>query len=206
VTGSSADAGRFKVPTLRNIGLKPTHMHNGSITTIRDAMLWYRIQNPQRFPQNLDPLLPITIQTNAEDAVVDFLTNGLTDPRVAAETFPFDRPAIHRGKLPALTLGSDKRTFSWPALTGIQRYNIYRGALADLRLLGPDGLPSMGYGVCIGTTDPNTATFVDPEVPNPGEGFFYLKGVTDGHGVERGLGATSDGRAHLVIASCPPPS
>jgi len=208
VTGSSADAGRFKVPTLRNVGLKPTHMHNGRITTIRDAMLWYRIVNTDRFPQNLDPLLPITIQTNAEDAVVDFLTNGLTDPRVAAETFPFDRPAIHRGKLPSLTMGSDKRTLSWPALMGIQRYSLYRGALADLRVLGPDGLPSMGYGACISTTDPNTAdtTFVDLDVPDPGEGFFYLKGVIDGHGVERGLGATSGGRAHFVIASCPPPS
>ena len=27
--------------------------------------------------------------------VIDFLTNGLTDPRVANEEFPFDRPTLH---------------------------------------------------------------------------------------------------------------
>ena len=26
--------------------------------------------------------------------IIDFLTNALTDPRVAAETFPFDRPTL----------------------------------------------------------------------------------------------------------------
>ena len=52
----------------------------------------------------------------------------------------------------------------------------------------------------------NTAdtTFLDTQVPDPGTGFFYLKDVIDAHGQERGLGATSDGRAHTVLAPCPP--
>ena len=32
--------------------------------------------------------------------VIDFLENGLTDPRVAAETFPFDRPTLHSELVP----------------------------------------------------------------------------------------------------------
>jgi hypothetical protein len=58
------------------------------------------------------------------------------------------------------------------------------------------------------TSDPNTAdtTFVDPEAPPAGQGFFYLKSVIDAHGAERGLGATSDGRAHIVVTPCPPGS
>ena len=140
--------------------------------------------------------------------VADFLSNGLTDPRVLAETFPFDRPAMHRGNLPKLSVGTDHATFTWPALTGIPRYNMYRGLLAALRTLGPDGLPAQGFGTCVSTSDPNTAdtTFSDPAVPPAGQGFFYLKSVIDGDGLERGLGATSDGRAHIVLTPCPPGS
>jgi cytochrome c peroxidase len=208
VTGNPNDRGRFKVPTLRNAGLKPTHMHNGRITTMNDAVLWYRTANPQRSPDNLDQILPVNLPPQALPAVVDFLTNALTDPRVAAETFPFDRPTLHSGDLPVLNMGTDRQTLSWPTLAGISRYNMYRGALADLRTLGPDGLPATGFGVCVSATDPNTAdtVFFDADIPNPGTGYFYLKDVIDSRGQERGLGATSDGRPHTVLAPCPPPS
>ena len=208
VTGSLLDAGRFKIPTLRNSGLKPTHMHNGRLATMTTAVLWYRLANPDRSPDNLDGLLPINVTSSNAVSIVDFIENGLTDPRVAAETFPFDRPTLHGGSLPVLNVGSDRETFSWPTLAGVSRYNVYRGALADLRTLGPDGLPATGFGVCVSVTDPNTADtiFQDAQVPDPGKGFFYLKGVIDGHGQERGLGATSDGRAHTVVIPCPPPA
>lgn len=208
VTGNPNDRGRFKVPTLRNAGLKPTHMHNGRITTMNDAVLWYRTANPERSADNLDPILPVNLPPGSLVAVVDFLSNGLTDPRVAAETFPFDRPTLHGGNLPVLDIAPDHETLSWPTLAGVSRYNVYRGTLADLRTLGPDGLPAMGFGVCVSATDPNNADtiFLDTQVPDPGTGFFYLKDVVDAHGQERGLGATSDGRAHTVLAPCPPPS
>lgn len=208
VTGNPGDRGRFKVPTLRNSGLKPTHMHNGRIVGMDNAILWYATNNPQRSADNLDPILPVNLPPQALPAVVDFLSNALTDPRVAAETFPFDRPTIHGGDLPVLNVGTDHETFSWPTLAGVQRYNVYRGTLTDLRTLGPDGLPAQGFGVCVSTTDPNTAdtSFVDTQTPSAGHGFFYLKDVIDAHGAERGLGATSDGRARTVIAPCPPPS
>src|SRR5262245_54798692 len=61
VTGNINDRGRFKVPTLRNAGLKPTKMHNGRIVTMDDAVLWYRTGNPQRSADNLDPILPVNL-------------------------------------------------------------------------------------------------------------------------------------------------
>jgi cytochrome c peroxidase len=205
VTQNPIDRGRFKVPTLRNVGLKVTHMHNGRIATVQDSVLWYRPNNPARFLDNLDPILPVGVPPDVLPALVDFLSNALTDPRVAQETAPFDKPTIHGGNLPLLDVAPDTLTLSWPSLTGALRYNVYRGDLSSLRNTGTDGLPAAGFGACVSVTDPDTTdnTFVDPAMPEPGQGFFYLKSVVDSQNVERGLGATSDGRAHTVLVPCP---
>ncbi len=101
VTGDPADAGRFKVPALRNVGLKPTYMHNGRRSTLEQVIDFYLGINGQvQFPQNQDPAIPgIAMPPQARIDLIEFLRNGLTDPRVAAETFPFDRPilAMERG-------------------------------------------------------------------------------------------------------------
>jgi len=195
VTGLAGDRGRFKTPTLRNVGLKPTHMHNGRIASMNDAVLWYRPNNPARFLDNLDPILPVGVPPDVLPALLDFLTNGLTDPRVAAETFPFDKPILHGGALPMLDFGSSS-TLQWPALQGVQRYNVYRGDLAGLRSGG-------GYGVCAGSL--SGTQLLDGEIPDPGAGFFYLKSVIDGSGTERGLGTDSAGLPRSVLLSCPAP-
>jgi cytochrome c peroxidase len=93
VTGQPADAGRFKVPSLRNVGLKAGFMHNGRLATLTDVINFYRTPVLQ-FPQNRDPLVPVPVPQNVTIQLVDFLANGLTDPRVAAEIFPFDRPTL----------------------------------------------------------------------------------------------------------------
>jgi hypothetical protein len=94
VTGNPADRGRFKVPSLRNVGLRTSFMHNGQFTSLSEVVRFYaRAQGaaPQ-FPDNRDPVMPlINIQPGQIAPLVDFLTNALTDPRVAAEQFPFDR-------------------------------------------------------------------------------------------------------------------
>jgi len=180
-------------------------MHNGRQATLADAVLWYRPNNPERSPDNLDPILPVPVPPNVLPALLDFLSNGLTDPRVAAESFPFDRPTLHGGDLPRLDFQADQVTLSWPPLQNAQRYPLYRGDLASLRVVGPDGLPVAGYGACVSGSDPDPADtmFADPELPSPGEGFFYLKAVVDAAGAERGLGATSAGQARAVLVPCP---
>ncbi|HEX5042910.1 MAG TPA: cytochrome c peroxidase [Candidatus Polarisedimenticolaceae bacterium] len=199
VTGLAGDRGRFKTPTLRNAGLKPTHMHSGRILTMNDAVLWYRPNNPARFTDNLDPALPVGVPPDQLPALLDFLTNGLTDPRVAAETFPFDRPTLHAGALPRLDFASAS-TLQWPALAGVQRYGVYRGTLAGLR-------SGAGYGDCVASADPDVTDtqLVDGEVPDAGDGFFYLKSVVDGSGAERGLGTDSTGTPRSVLVGCPAP-
>ncbi len=96
VTGDPADAGRFKVPTLRNVGVKPTFMHNGRRSTLEQVVDFYLGINGQvQFPQNQDPAIPgIAFPPPARLDLIEFLRNGLTDPRVSAEAPPFDRPIL----------------------------------------------------------------------------------------------------------------
>ncbi len=95
VTGLFGDRGRFKVPTLRNVGLKPNFMHNGQLTTLNQVLDFYANANgQQQFPENLDPLLPVPILPPQRANLIDFIANGLTDPRVRDGLFPFDRPTL----------------------------------------------------------------------------------------------------------------
>lgn len=97
VTSNPADRGRFKVPSLRNVGLKNSFMHNGQITSLTDVIRFYA-RAPGGLPQfadNRDPIMPqVNVPANVAPALQDFLTNGLTDARVRNETFPFDRPTL----------------------------------------------------------------------------------------------------------------
>ncbi|MFG0260218.1 MAG: cytochrome c peroxidase [Phycisphaerales bacterium JB041] len=113
VTGQFADRGKFRVPSLRNVGLRPRMMHNGDFTTMQRVFDFYAHRNGQiPFEGNIDPLFstPITFQPPQEQAIIDFLTNARTDPRVANEQFPFDRPVLHRQKPEAnpLNLGGGR--------------------------------------------------------------------------------------------------
>ncbi|MGE4614067.1 MAG: cytochrome c peroxidase [Planctomycetota bacterium] len=116
VTGDVAHRGRFKTPTLRNVGLRPAQMHVGWVMDVQDAIDYY---NAPAWP-SVDPLTghtqftaeqtPIPVPgappgaapiyndifmpPQIQPAVIEFLSNGLTDPRVANETFPFDRPTL----------------------------------------------------------------------------------------------------------------
>jgi cytochrome c peroxidase len=96
VTHNADDRGRFKVPSLRNVGLRDRLMHTGHITGVADAIQFYRGIGHTHFPDNQDPLVQggIVISESAVADMIDFLENGLTDPRAAAGEFPFDRPKL----------------------------------------------------------------------------------------------------------------
>ncbi|MCB9846060.1 MAG: hypothetical protein H6811_08755 [Phycisphaeraceae bacterium] len=94
VTGNPQDRGRFKVPSLRNVGLKSSLMHTGQFTNLNQVFPFYA-GGGAGGNNNLDPLLPIAVPPPQVPAVIDFLANALTDPRVANETFPFDRPTLY---------------------------------------------------------------------------------------------------------------
>ncbi len=98
VTNNVADRGKFKVPSLRNVGLRRMLMHNGLFQTVQQAMGFYN-NGGGPFLDNKDPaLIPLNLMPMQLDALADFVGNALTDPRVAARQFPFDRPTL-RGEL-----------------------------------------------------------------------------------------------------------
>jgi hypothetical protein len=96
VTGANGDRGRFKVPGLRNAGLKRTFMHNGQFNAVAQVMGFYGgVRNVNPNPDNRDPVLnTVNLPPQQGGQVGDFISNGLLDPRVRDQTFPFDRPVI----------------------------------------------------------------------------------------------------------------
>lgn len=100
VTGLNGDRGKMKVPSLRNVGLRPSFMHNGVFTTIQQVFGFYNSPPPgapgsQQFANNQDPIMANVRMPPGDGGLVqDFIANGLRDPRVANETFPFDHPTL----------------------------------------------------------------------------------------------------------------
>ncbi|RMH24798.1 MAG: hypothetical protein D6692_12125 [Planctomycetota bacterium] len=93
VTGDQFDAGKFKVPGLRNVGLKSTFMHTGGLTSLTEVIDFY--SGDDHFLENIDPFIPgINISPQDRVDLVEFLRTGLTDPRVAQRAFPFDGPSL----------------------------------------------------------------------------------------------------------------
>jgi cytochrome c peroxidase len=96
VTGIADDAGAMRIPSLRNVGLRPRLMHTGQFPSLAEAIAFYR--NPAALP-DVDTIPgggPYNFGIN-QLSVADlqaFLQTALTDPRVAEERFPFDRPRL----------------------------------------------------------------------------------------------------------------
>lgn len=93
--------GQMKTPSLRNVGLREPggllHQGDGPGHDLRSVLEAYRegsFATGDTDPA-ADPLLgPLTLTDEDLAALEAFLREGLTDPRVAAETAPFDRPML----------------------------------------------------------------------------------------------------------------
>lgn len=108
VTGNNRDRGEFRTPSLRNSGLKKALMHVGWITDVADAIDFYNAgtnntghiqitQGQSGIPNSnldIDEIDVFGDDPVRRGQVIDFISNGLTDPRVANELFPFDRPLL----------------------------------------------------------------------------------------------------------------
>lgn len=100
VTNNPADRGKFKVPSLRNAGLRTTFMHNGLFTSVNQVFGFY-LNGGGPFLDNKDPLLlPLQVPPQAANDLINFVTTALVDPRVAAGQAPFDRPTLASERIP----------------------------------------------------------------------------------------------------------
>ena len=90
--------GPVKTPTLRNVGLRQrffsTGLGNGGLNSLSDIIDFYDHQ-PMGGPFELQGSGPGgTLTADEKAAMMAFLGNALTDPRVAAQVAPFDRPQL----------------------------------------------------------------------------------------------------------------
>jgi cytochrome c peroxidase len=96
ISSLPADKGKFKTPTLRNVGLREAggilHFGFGHGATLDAVMTAYNV--PPAVETADIQIVPLNLSAEEEAAIVDFMRNALTDPRVKNETSPFDRPTL----------------------------------------------------------------------------------------------------------------
>ena len=103
LTGLVTDRGRFRTPTARNVGLREEQgiLHDGigDGASLEELMAAYN--TPPKRDAHTDPRMDPAIEGNVlgltgdEIAAINaFMREALTDPRVAGEEYPFDRPKL----------------------------------------------------------------------------------------------------------------
>src|SRR5262249_54450236 len=92
-SGSPKDHGAFKTPGLRNVKLTAPYFHNGGKATLEDVVDFYSRGGDFANPEKAKRIQPRNFSAGEKTALVDFLTNGLTDCRTEKEAAPFGHPA-----------------------------------------------------------------------------------------------------------------
>jgi hypothetical protein len=87
----------MRTPTLRNVGLRAPggmrHSGTGHGATMDLVMSTYKMGG--MFRENLDEEMQMVDLSQDEiDKIIDFMVNGLTDPRVLNQVPPFDSPKL----------------------------------------------------------------------------------------------------------------
>lgn len=77
-TGDSADLALFKVPSLRNVGLTPPYMHNGSISTLAQVIEHYN-GGGEAHPHKSAYVRPLGLTEQEKQDLLAFL-ESLSDP------------------------------------------------------------------------------------------------------------------------------
>ena len=93
-----ARTGFFKAPQLRNIALTAPYFHNGSQLTLEQVVEFYNRGGDFNSGAELKIMDPdidrIGFTLQEKQDLVDFLRNGLTDPRTVVQAAPFDHPEL----------------------------------------------------------------------------------------------------------------
>jgi len=181
-TGNPADIGKFKTPMVRNAALRVPLFHNGQANTVADVVEFYD-RGGDFNVGNQDPqIVPLGLTAQQKADLVALIEDGMTDPRLANNVFPFTRPTL-RSELPPLNVeygvasldsqgGTAGIYANGPANRGNANFVI---GLRDARPNKPATLV-FSFGA-----DPNGTLFPDPRFPVPvnlGIGAIFLKAPT----------------------------
>jgi len=99
-SGAAVDRGAFKTAQLRDVKLTAPYFHNGGKATLDDVVEFY--SRGGDFTGTASQLKPFTSLPGGQPALIDFLSNGLLDCRVATAQSPFDHPSIEVPDGPSL--------------------------------------------------------------------------------------------------------
>ncbi len=95
VSGNNQDIGEFRTPSLRNVERRGSYFHNGQFTTLDQVVAFYNRGGDFNAPNKPAAVHPLGLNAQQQADLVSFLKRPFTDPRVAAEAPPFDRPALY---------------------------------------------------------------------------------------------------------------
>lgn len=94
ITGNPADDGKMLTPGLRNVALRAPYFHNGRAPDLLAVIDFYDRGGDFHHPNKSAQIAPIGFTRPEKDDLLAFLRDALTDPRVAAESGPFERPML----------------------------------------------------------------------------------------------------------------
>jgi cytochrome c peroxidase len=105
VTGNNNNLGQFRTPNLRNIELRAPYFHNGRMNTLADVVAFYNRGGDFNAPNKPGTVRPRGLNAQQQSDLVAFMSRPLTDPRVAGNLPPFDRPTLYTesNRVPQIT-------------------------------------------------------------------------------------------------------
>lgn len=94
-TGLAVDRGRMRTPGLRNVELSAPYMADGRLATLEDVIEFYNRGGDFSAPNKAPQITPLGLTAGQKTALAAFLRRPLTDPRLVAESGPFERPQLY---------------------------------------------------------------------------------------------------------------
>lgn len=180
VTGTPSDEGKMRTPSLRNLELRAPYMHNGRFATLSEVIDFY--DQGGHFPGG--ELVPLGLTAQQKADLLAFLTRPLTDPRLAGELPPFDRPELYTesSRVPVVEgVGAPGSGGFVPAVVTLEPPLI--------------GNPSFTVGVWNALGGASARLVIDDQDPGftvPGSGAFaFVNVVLQGTGAGAGFGSAS---------------
>ncbi len=95
VTNDPTDRGKFRIPNLRNVEQRAPFMRNGRFSSLEQVIDFYDRGGDFASPNHAVSVSPMGLTNSEKAALVAFLRRPMSDPRIALEQPPFDRPKLY---------------------------------------------------------------------------------------------------------------
>ncbi len=157
VTGNVNTLGEFRTPSLRNVELRGSFFHNGQFTTLEQVVAFYNRGGDFNGPNKAPAIHPLNLSAQQQADLVAFLKRPFTDPRVAAELPPFDRPTLYM------------ESSRVPQITGTARTGS-GAATPQIKAISPPLVGNPNFTVSVSSALGNASAILVIDAADPGVG------------------------------------